>query len=126
MVSQSRAARIANRIRELLSELLLFEVTDPRLQGVFITDVNVDRELAYASIYVSALEGAEREKEILAGFKHASGYLRSLLAQRIELRTFPKLRFLWDPTPEHAEHIEQLIASLHAQDKVKEKGKKRG
>ena len=126
MVSQSRAARIAKGIQELLSELLLFEVTDPRLHGVFITDVNVDRELAYTSIYVSALEGAEREKEVLEGFKHAAGYLRRLLSQRIELRTFPKLRFLWDPTPEHAEHIEQLIASLHAQDKVKEKSKKRG
>ena len=113
MVSQSRAGRIARGIQEMLSEILLFEVTDPRLQGVFVTDVNVDRELAQANIFVSALEGVEREAEILEGFRSASGFLRSQLAQRSNLRTFPRLRFVWDPTPENAERIEALIASLN-------------
>jgi ribosome-binding factor A len=113
MVSQTRAGRIAKRIQELLSEMLIFEVTDPRLQGAYITDVHVDRELAFATVFVSALEGTERQAEILEGFKHAAGFLRSALAQKIELRTFPKLRFTWDPTPEKAERIEKIIASLH-------------
>jgi ribosome-binding factor A len=116
MVSQARAGRIARRILETLSELLLFEVTDPRLEGVYITDVTVDRELAYASIYVSALEGVEREAEILEGFASASGFLRRQLAQRIQLRSFPQLRFNWDPTPENADRIDRLIASLHEDD----------
>ncbi len=98
----------------MLSEILLFEVTDPRLQGIFVTDVNVDRELAFATVYVSALEGKERRAEILDGFHSASGFLRSQLAARTDLRTFPKLRFIWDDTPEHAEHIEKLIADIHA------------
>ncbi len=126
MVSQTRAGRIAKRIQELLSELLLFEVTDPRLQGVYITDVDVDRELSLANIFVSALEGVQRKKEILDGLKHASGFLRTQLAHKIELRTFPRLRFSWDTTPEKAEHIEQLIASLHAADAEKPKENKRG
>jgi ribosome-binding factor A len=119
MVSQTRAGRIAKRIQELLSELLLFQVTDPRLEGVYITDVNVDRELAFASVFVSALEGADREKEILAGLKHAAGFMRSQLAAKIELRTFPKLRFVWDPTPERAQRIEQIISDIHAEDAAK-------
>jgi ribosome-binding factor A len=126
MVSQSRASRIAKRIQELLSEMLLFEVTDPRLQGVYVTDVDVDRELSLANIFVSALEGAQRKKEILDGLKHASGFLRTQLAHKIELRTFPKLRFNWDTTPEKAERIEQLIASLHAADGEQPKENKRG
>ncbi len=113
MVSESRAGRIARGIQEMLSELLLFEVTDPRLQGVFVTDVHVDRELAQANIYVSALEGADRSPEILAGFASATGFLRTQLARRSNLRVFPRLRFIWDPTPENAEHIESLIASLN-------------
>ena len=113
MVSKSRAQRIADRIREELSLLLIYDIADPRLSGVSITDVSVDRELAYASIYVSALEGSERSEEILAAFNHARGFLRSQLAQRIELRTFPQLRFNWDPTFERAERIEQLLASLN-------------
>lgn len=117
MVSKLRATRIAERIREELSEILITQVNDPRLAGISVTDVNVDRELGYANIYVSALEGTSRAKEVLIGLEHAQGYLRSELARRIALRAFPRLRFHWDPTFERAERIEQLIASLHAEQK---------
>lgn len=113
MVSKARAARIADRIREELSELMLREVSDPRLNGVSITDVQVDRELAFSDIYVSAVEGSQRADEILAGLDHATGYLRSELARRVALRTFPRLRFHWDPTFERGERIDRLIDSLH-------------
>lgn len=112
MVSKGRANRIAQRIFEELSEMLRFDVTDPRLSGVYITTVRVDRELAYANIFVSSLEGVERKDEILEGLKHASGFLRHQLAQKIQLRAFPRLRFNWDPSPEHVERIDEIIASL--------------
>lgn len=112
MVSKMRAQRIADRIREELSEMLIQEVQDPRLSGVSVTDVTVDRELAFASVYVSALEGSQRADEILEAFNYARGYFRSELAKRIELRVFPRLRFNWDPTFERAERIEQLFRSL--------------
>lgn len=113
MVSKLRLERINIRIREELSEMLLQEVSDPRLEGISITDVTVDRELAYADVFVSALEGSERWQEIHEGLEHAQGYLRRELSQRVELRVFPRLRFRWDPTFERAERIERLIASLH-------------
>jgi ribosome-binding factor A len=112
MTSEGRANRIARQIKEDLSEILLFDVGDPRLSGVYITDVNVDRELAYANIFVSTLEGSERMDEVLDGLNRAKGYMRSQLARRIQLRSFPNLRFNWDPTPEIAERIERLIDSL--------------
>jgi ribosome-binding factor A len=113
VVSKLRLERINIRIREELSEMLLQEVSDPRLEGISITDVTVDRELAYADVFVSALEGSERWQEIHEGLEHAQGYLRRELSQRVELRVFPRLRFRWDPTFERAERIERLIASLH-------------
>lgn len=116
MVSKTRTFRISERIREELSEMLIQEISDPRLSGISVTDVKVDRELAYADIYVSALEGAIRSKEILEGLDSAQGYLRHGLSQRIDLRTFPRLRFHWDPTFERADRIERIIASLHQQD----------
>jgi ribosome-binding factor A len=112
MPSGIRLQRIADRIRQELSEMLIREISDPRLQQIFITDVKVDRELAFADIYVSAVEGAERSDEVLAGLKSASGFMRRALAARVELRTFPRLRFHWDPTPENADHIEKLLEQL--------------
>jgi len=116
MVSDTRLQKIEDRIFQELSTLLLREVADPRLVGVSITKVRVDRELAYANIYVSSLEGSESADEIIAGLKHAGGYLRSELARRMQLRYTPRLRFFWDPSPEHADRIDQLIASLHQEE----------
>ena len=117
MPSKVRLQRIADRIRQDLSELLIREISDPRLHQIFITDAKVDRELAFADIYVSAVEGAVRSAEILEGLEHASGFLRHALAARIELRAFPRLRFHWDPTPEHADQIERLLAEIRKNER---------
>ncbi|HAF61309.1 MAG TPA: 30S ribosome-binding factor RbfA [Anaerolineaceae bacterium] len=121
MPSKTRLKRIADRMQQDLTEMFVRGVVhDPRLEGIYITDINVDRELAFANIFVSALEGQEREAEILAGLNHAKGYLRSQLASKIELRTFPELRFFWDPTPERAERIEHLLDSIQAEREKKD------
>jgi ribosome-binding factor A len=118
MPSEVRVQRIADRIRQDLSEMLVMnKIHDPRLHQIFITDVEVDRELAYADIYVSAIEGIVREKEVLQGLERASGFIRRELAAVIDLRVFPKLRFHWDVTPERADHIEKLLAGLKTEKK---------
>jgi ribosome-binding factor A len=117
MPSGVRLQRISDRIKQELSEMLLKEINDPRLAQIFVTDVTVDRELAYANIYVSAVEGASRSKEVLEGLESASGFLRRELAARVELRSFPRLRFHWDPTPENADHMERLFQQLKEEKK---------
>ena len=112
MVSQMRAQRIAERIFEELSILILMEISDPRVQNASITDVTVDRELSYANIYVSSIEGSEASSSILEGLNHAKGYIRRSLSQRIHLRTFPRLRFYWDPIPERADRIDKMLNEL--------------
>jgi ribosome-binding factor A len=113
MVSRTRATRIADRIRQELAEILLLKSMDPRLAGISVTDVTVDRELAFAEVYVCALEGTQQSESYLMALEHAQGFLRSELARRVELRAMPKLRFHWDPTFERAEVIERLISTLH-------------
>jgi len=115
MPSGVRLQRIADRIREEISAMMIKEISDPRLHQVYVSDVRVDRELAWADIYVSALEGQARSKDILAGMESATGFFRRTLAARVELRAFPRLRFHWDPTPEHAEHMEKLFAQIKAE-----------
>jgi ribosome-binding factor A len=112
MPSGIRIQRIADRIRQEISEMLIHEISDPRLKQIYVTDVKVDRELAYADVYVSAVEGVSRSADVLAGLESASGFIRRNLASRVELRTFPRLRFHWDMTPENADHIEKVLAEL--------------
>ena len=112
MPSGIRLQRIADRIRQELSQMLIHEINDPRLKLIYVTDVKIDKELAYADVFVSAVEGVERSSDVLAGLESASGFLRRTLASRVELRTFPRLRFHWDVTPENADRIEKILAEL--------------
>ncbi len=92
--------------------MLIREISDPRLKLIYVTDVKVDKELAYADVFVSAVEGVSRSEDVLAGLGSASGFIKRTLASRVELRAFPRLRFHWDMTPENADHIEKILAEL--------------
>jgi ribosome-binding factor A len=108
--------RINDRIKQVLSVVLISKIDDPRLAGVSVTDVKVDRELDYANIYVSSLNGAKSSREVIAGLNHARGYLKHAIAQEVDLRVMPRLRFFWDPTPERADRIDTLLAKLSEED----------
>jgi len=99
----------------------LTKIADPRLADVSVTDVKVDRELDYANIYVSAPQGRVREKEVLEALNHAAGFLKYELANEIDLRIMPKLRFFWDVTPERADRIDTLLALLREEHEAEEK-----
>ncbi len=112
MPSDIRLKRIQDQIKRVLAEILESKVNDPRLDNVFVTDVTIDRELDYANIYVSSLDGESQSEGILEGLRNASGFIRYSLSQEIKLRVMPKLRFYWDETPERAERIESLLSEI--------------
>lgn len=115
MPSGIRLQRIEDQIRQVMTVLLETKVNDPRVQGAYITDVSVDRELDYANIYISSLVGEDQAAEILDGLRSAAGYLRYELSREVKLRVMPKLRFQWDDTPEKADRIETLLAEIQAE-----------
>lgn len=104
--------RMNDRIRVLLSELLLREVADPRLHGVTFTEVQLDGELTIATVYVNALGDESRREEVMKGLKRANGFLRRQVGHSIRLRVTPQLIFKWDTMLEHGERINQLIDKL--------------
>ena len=120
MPSPLRMKRINDRFKEVLSVILLTKIKDPRLADVSVTDVKVDRELDYANIYVSVPQGRVREKEVLEALNHAAGFIKYELANEIDLRIMPKLRFFWDVTPERADRIDTLLALLREEPKAEE------
>lgn len=111
-IKQERAAHL---IHNILSELLMTEVTDPALDSVTITEVKVDREIEYAEVYVHGL-GEGRQQEIMHGLDRASGFLRRELAARTRFRKTPTLHFHWDIAVDHGERIDQLLNTLQHDD----------
>jgi ribosome-binding factor A len=121
MVSESRSERIADRIKKDLSLLFLQEISDPRLDDVNVTYVEVDRELAFADIYVSARDAEDRKPDIMAALTGAAGFIRSQLAQGIShLRTFPQIRFHWDPIPGRVARLDQIFTELDEEEEHKD------
>ena len=111
-MANKRQKRVADQLREVLSELVSLEARDPRLAGVTIMDVAIDRELMYADVYVSSLEGEEARPNVMLALESAQGYLRRELGRRIRLQRTPELRFAWDEALAYGEHIESLLESL--------------
>lgn len=105
-IKQERAAQL---IMEIMSNLLMNEVTDPALDDVTVTEVKVDREIEYADIYVHSLEDRAM---VMAGLDRASGFLRRELAARTRFRRTPVLHFHWDAAFEHGERIDALLDTL--------------
>jgi ribosome-binding factor A len=115
-MSKVRQERTAEQIQVILSELFLREVGDPRLTGVTITEVLIDRELQHANIYVNALGDDTRRDEVMDGLESASGYLRHEIAQRLPIRTVPFIHFHWDPRQAYVEEVNELLDRLSIRD----------
>ena len=111
-MSKIRQQRTAEQIRLILSELSQRELRDPRLQGITVTQVTIDRELQHADVYVNALGEEERKDEVMSALQKATGFLRRELAQRLDIRSVPQLHFRWDPTLAHAETVYNILDNL--------------
>ncbi len=108
-----KQARMEERIRAILGELLRSEVRDPRLKNLTITRVLLDREIQFADVYVNALGDESRQDEVLAGLESGKGFLRRELASRVRLRQTPELHFHWDLNLAHGEHMNRLLDDLN-------------
>ena len=109
----NRNYRLAGEIKRDLTDIFAHEIRDPHIDSmVSVTDVEVSNDLSYARIYVSKL-GSDKEREaMLAALEKASGYIRSLLAQRLKIRKVPELRFSLDNSLEYGAKIEKILGEL--------------
>lgn len=114
MSTPLRQKRVAERIRQEISDLLQRELKDPRLALASVTRVSVDRELSHADVYVSNLGEAADHQAMLAALESASGLIRREIGRRVRLRLTPRLVFHWDPGPQNVEQIAQLLDGLKA------------
>jgi ribosome-binding factor A len=111
-----RARRVADQIQRELPELIRQEVKDPRVGMLTITEVEVNRDMEHAKVFFTTLGGTAEHDACLQGLQRASGFLRSLLSQRMQLRVVPKLSFVYDTSVERGLQLDRLIETAIAED----------
>lgn len=104
--------RINSNLVKEISYVLMTEVKDPDVRFVTVTDVKTTSDLSYAKVYVTVLN-KDKIKETMKALKNASGFIRNVLKDRIELRNIPELDFIYDESIEYGQKIEDIIEKIH-------------
>lgn len=110
--NNTRIERINEEIKKEISQIISFELKNPDATGLIsVTKVKTTPDLKYAQIYVSILN-AKNEEKTLDALKKSSGFIRSLVAKRINLRITPELVFEKDDSLEYGAKIDKIIEDL--------------
>ena len=111
--NNNRIGRIDEEYRKELSQIIGYELKNPNITGMIsVTKVKVTPDLKYAKIYVSIMN-SKNIKETMEGLKKSSGFIRSELAKRINLRNTPELTFEIDDSIEYDAYIDEIINELN-------------
>lgn len=110
--NQARLGRIGEEYKKELSQIISYELKNPNVTGLIsVTKVKVTNDLKYAKVYVSILN-SKNIKETLAGLKKSSGFIRSELAKRVNLRNTPELIFELDDSLEYGAKIDTILKEI--------------
>ena len=104
-----RTDRVGEAIQALVADLLVREITDPRIGLVTITAVRVSPDLRHARVYFSCLGDDAQRVRSLRGLRSAAGFVRSQIARQLNLRAAPAVAFEFDPSLERAERLSRLL-----------------
>ena len=113
-----RPEQLAEVIREEVSQIVGFELEDPRVQRVTVTDVRVTENLRDASVFVTA-EGTDAEKaEAMKALQKAAPYVRRQLGVALNLKYTPELHFVRDTVEEAAARVEALLSEIKTESQA--------
>jgi len=117
MGENPRAAKVADRIKEIIAKRLERGIRDPRLGFVTITDVRVTGDLQHASVFFTVYGSDEERADSAAALKAATGMLRTEVGRNLSLRLTPSLEFIADAVPENAAAIDSLLREAAERDR---------
>jgi len=116
MAKSYRKERLNESMKELLGELILNRVKDPRVGLVTITAVEVAPDMATAKVYFSVLGDEEVRAESKKGLISAKNFLRTTVSRELKMRNTPDLRFIYDDTLDRSEKIESALRKIHGDE----------
>lgn len=108
----TRSTRVASQIQREMAELLRTAVDAPELGMVTVSDVEVTRDMAHATVYVTFLGCQLESKAAIKRLKDFAPHLRQLLSREMRMRVIPELRFAFDDSLEKGIHMDTLLRSL--------------
>jgi ribosome-binding factor A len=111
-MSNLKIERINSSIQREISYILLNEVKDSNIKFVTVTAVKTTNDLGHAKIYVTTLK-EDQKKETMNALRNAKGFIRTELANRIDIRHIPALEFIYDESIEYGKRIENKIKEIH-------------
>ncbi|GII33293.1 30S ribosome-binding factor RbfA [Planotetraspora mira] len=112
----ARARKLADRIQQVVAEMLERRIKDPRLGFVTVTDAKITADLSDATVFYTVF-GSEAERSgTAAALESAKGIIRSEVGRQTGLRHTPTLSFVHDPLPDSARHLDDLLAVAKARD----------
>lgn len=111
-----RSERVAELLREEISQIITRESKDPLIGLVTVTHVKLTDDLKSARVYVSVLGDVEKRKGSMTGLERAKNWIRNELGQRIELKYIPELTFCYDETIDYAQKIEAILRRIHKEN----------
>ncbi len=115
-----RQRSVAKLLKEALSDVLRFDVKDPRVRMVTLTSAEPSPDLRHARVRVSVLAASEEEAaDVFRGLESAAGFIKRALGERVELKYLPDLVFIRDHGPEHAERIARILHELDEERRVR-------
>jgi ribosome-binding factor A len=107
---RTRSLRVAAEIQRILSELLLTEIKDPRLERVRVSEVELSGDLGVATVFFSTLDLEDDPLDAIEAFTKARGFIRSQVGQALGLRRIPEFRFRHDTSARRGVELSRLIA----------------
>ena len=109
-MKQHRLARVAEVIREVASEAILFELRDPRIKFTTVTRAEVSADLQHARVFVSVM-GSERDQKLtLHGLESSAGFVQKRLATRMTGRYVPAIQFVLDEGMKNSMEVSRLLS----------------
>lgn len=111
-MAKIRHGRVSEQIKKEISQLVQYELKDPRIGFITITGVEVTGDLSQAVVYVSIMDKQGKEKETLMALEKSKGFLRTEIGKRIRLRHTPELFFKIDQSIDYGNKIETLLRGL--------------
>ncbi|HHY16531.1 MAG TPA: 30S ribosome-binding factor RbfA [Firmicutes bacterium] len=112
-----RRDRIGASIREVVSDLMLRRLKDPRIGFASIVNVDVNKDLSLAKVYVSVLGSNEEKEKTMEGLKSAQGLIRSEVSKALGIRYAPEIQFVLDEGIEYSMRVSQLLSELKKDEK---------